>query len=132
MIATGDARNILYSDCEVFGIDRCNSWNTTKGKIKKERIVVVKPTEQAQSTYWEECYVPISLCVPDLPNGTANQARVDELERIAKERFKHWSYGVYDGTPYRYRYESIYQEEDKELACHYVYVRILFKVINTI
>lgn len=132
MIATGDARNILFRDCEVFGLDRATSWNTANGKVKTERIVIVTPAEQSQSTYWEECYIPVNFCVPDLKNGKANQIRIDELERVAKKEFKNWRYGVFDGTPYKYRYESIYQEVDTDLGCHYVYVRILFKVLNTI
>lgn len=31
---------------------------------------------------------------------------------------------------YRYRYENIGCEEDKDLGCHYVYVRVLFRVLN--
>jgi len=41
-----------------------------------------------------------------------------------------WTYGTRDGSAYRYRYENIGCEEDKDLGCHYVYVRVLFRVLN--
>ena len=72
-----------------------------------------------------------------LPLATADSAvlarlekRLDELERAAKARFKEWTYGTYDGSAYRYRYENIGREEDVNLGCHYIYIRVLFRVLN--
>ena len=130
MITTGDARNILVRDCSDFGIKGIfTSWAAPEGRIKSERIVVVTPSEQSPGTYWENCYVSVNLCVPDV-KGDANLQRLDDLERAAKAKFKEWTYGTRDGSAYRYRYENIGCEADKDLGCHYVYVRVLFRVLN--
>ena len=106
MITTGDARNILFSACKGVGIkDMHTSWAIPEGKVNRERIVVITPPEQTSDTYWE-------------------------LERAAKARFKEWTYGTYDGSAYRYRYENIGREEDVNLGCHYIYIRVLFRVLN--
>lgn len=38
--------------------------------------------------------------------------------------------GQYDGSWYRYSSETIGIEEDKELCCYYVNVKLLFEVLN--
>lgn len=129
MITTKDAQDILIRDCSDFDIDTFSSWKVPEGRIKSERIVIVTPSEQSPATYWENCYMSVSLCVPDV-RGNENTERLGELERIAKIKFKSWTYGTYDNTPYCYRYEGIGREEDKDLGCHYVYVRVLFRVLN--
>lgn len=129
MITTNEVQNILIHDCADFGIQTFPTWNVPEGRIKDERIVVVTPSEQSPATYWESCYISVNLCVPDV-KGTANLKRLGELERIAKAKFKPWAYGIYDNTPYCYRYEGIGREEDKDLGCHYIYVRALFRVLN--
>lgn len=105
------------------------SWAIPVGKVNRERIVVITPPEQTPDTYWENCFVAVNLCVPDI-KGEANLRRLDELERAAKARFKEWTYGTYDGSAYRYRYENIGREEDVNLGCHYIYIRVLFRVLN--
>ena len=130
MITTGDARNILFSACKGVGIkDMHTSWAIPEGKVDRERIVVITPPEQTPDTYWENCFVAVNLCVPDI-KGEANLKRLDELERAAKARFKEWTYGTYDGSAYRYRYENIGREEDVNLGCHYIDIRVLFRVLN--
>ena len=53
-----------------------------------------------------------------------------ELERKAREMFKDGIVGQYDGSWYRYSSESIGIEEDKELCCYYVNVKLLFETLN--
>lgn len=85
MITTGDARNILFSACKGVGIkDMHTSWAIPEGKVNRERIVVITPPEQTSDTYWENCFVAVNLCVPDI-KGEANLKRLDELERAAAE-----------------------------------------------
>lgn len=129
MITTADAQNILIQSCSLFGIKAFPSWATPEGRIKTERIVVVPTSPQTPATYWEDCFIAVNLCVPDI-KGKANLQRLDELERAAKARFKEWTYGTYDESAYRYRYENIGCEEDPNLGCHYVYIRVLFRVLN--
>lgn len=88
MITTGDARNILVRDCSDFGIKGIfTSWAAPEGRIKSERIVVVTPSEQSSGTYWENCYVSVNLCVPDV-KGDANLQRLDDLERPQRPNSK--------------------------------------------
>ena len=128
MIAQGDIAKILYTDCQVFDIDVYQKDNLPKGKVLKERIVVI-PKSGVMEAYWEKCYVEVNFCVPDI-KGQANLIRMDELERMALENLR-YSTGVYDDTLYRYKKESTSREEDAELGCHYVNIRLLFEIFNT-
>lgn len=128
MIAQGDIAKILYTDCQVFDIDVYQKDNLPKGKVLKERIVII-PKSGVMEAYWEKCYVEVNFCVPDI-KGQANLIRMDELERMALENLR-YSTGVYDDTLYRYKKESTSREEDAELGCHYVNIRLLFEIFNT-
>ena len=127
MIVQGDIAKILVKDCMQFGIDVYQKDSTPNGKVTKERIVVI-PKKGSPDMYWEKCYVEVNICVPDV-NKRANTLRLDELERDVVGVLKS-SCGVYDGTRYRYKKESTSREEDIELGCHFVNVRLLFEILN--
>ena len=127
MITQGDIAKILYKDCKVFGLPVYQKENTPKGKVTKERIVVI-PKSGATETYWEKCFVEVNFCVPDI-KGQANLIRMDELERLAVSELKKKS-GIWDSTRYIYRKDSTSREEDTELGCHFVNVRLLFEILN--
>ena len=128
MIVTTDIGNILYRDCEAFGIDIVPSGETLVGELKYERIVIHTKKQQPR-TYWKKSFSEVNLCVPDLSENEANTIRLNELERETNKLFN----GVvssYNGTTYRYSIESISIEADTALKCPYVNVRILFEVLN--
>lgn len=127
MITQGDIAKILYKDCKVFGLPVYQKENTPKGKVTKERIVVI-PKAGATEMYWEKCYVEVNFCVPDV-KGQANLVRMDELERLAVSQLKKKS-GIWDSTRYIYRKDSTSREQDTELGCHFVNVRLLFEILN--
>lgn len=127
MIVQGDIAKILYKDCKQFGLPVYQKYNTPTGKVTQERIVVI-PKSGTVETYWEKCFVEVNFCVPD-KKGKANLIRMDELEREAVKALKYGS-GMYDGTRYKYKKESTSREEDMELGCHFVNVRLLFKILN--
>ena len=130
MIATTDIANIIFKDCKSFGISEVyQRGNIPEGKVNAERIVVYPKTQQPD-TYWERGYVEVNLCVPLSRSGKTNLIRLNELERKAKEMFKDGVVGQYDGSWYRYSSETIGIEEDKELCCYYVNVKLLFEVLN--
>lgn len=130
MIVTTDIANILYRDSEIFGIDIVPFGEILTGELKAERITIhVKG--QIPETYWEKCFCEVNLCVPDIGLNEANTIRLNELERLAKKNFKSVT-GRYDGTRYRYKYDTISIEADTALKCHFVNCRILFNVLNTI
>ena len=129
MIVQGDIAKIIYKDCEQFGLPVYQKDNTPTGKVTSERIVVI-PKSGTIETYWEKCFVEVNFCVPD-KNGQADIIRMDELERMAINVLK-YSSGVYDDTRYCYKKESSSREADEELGCHYVNVRLLFKIQNVL
>lgn len=130
MIATTDIANIIFKECKSFGISEVyQRGNIPEGKVNAERIVVYPKTQQPD-TYWERGYVEVNLCVPLSRSGKTNLIRLNELERKAKEMFKDGVVGQYDGSWYRYSSETIGIEEDKELCCYYVNVKLLFEVLN--
>lgn len=128
MIVTTDIANILYRDCQPFGISIVPHGKVLTGPMKSERIVIHAKKQQSE-TYWMKSFAEVNLCVPDLKEGEANTIRLNELEKQAKKLFDGVT-GRYDGTTYHYSIESIGTEEDTALKCHYVNVRILFEVLN--
>jgi hypothetical protein len=130
MIVTTDIANIIFKDCKSFGISEMyQRGNILEGKVKTERIVIYPKTQQPDA-YWEKGYVEVNICVPVTKTGKANLIRLNELERKAREMFKDGIVGQYDGSWYRYSSESIGIEEDKELCCYYVNVKLLFETLN--
>ncbi|WP_347020862.1 hypothetical protein [Bacteroides finegoldii] len=130
MIVTTDIANIIFKDCKAFGISEMyQRGNIPEGEVKTERIVIY-PKAQQPDAYWERGYVEVNLCVPVTKTGKANLIRLNELERNAREMFKDGIVGQYDGSWYRYSSESIGIEEDKELCCYYVNVKLLFETLN--
>lgn len=128
MIATGDITNILYSDCEAFGIQTFCKGNIPKGELISERIII-RPKEIIPDKIWEKCFVEINLCVPDIALDEANSIRLAELERLAKKKFKSAT-GMYDDTVYHYSYSSVSTEGDSDMKCHFVNIKVLFKILN--
>lgn len=128
MIVPTDIANILYRDCQPFGIDIVPHGKKLTGPMKSERIVI-HAKKQQPGTYWKKSFVEVNLCVPDLKENEANTIRLNELERQANEVFGD-VVNSYDGTYYKYSIDSIGTEEDTSLKCHYVNVRILFEVLN--
>ena len=129
MIVQSDIADILYVDCVQFGIDVYRKGNIPSGEIKKERIVVI-PKPSSSETYWKKSFVEINFCVPNLKNGKANLIRLAELERWGNRVLNKSS--VLDGTRYRYSVSTSSIEEDEDLKCHYVNIRVLFEVLNVL
>lgn len=128
MIVTTDIANILYCDCQTFGIDIVPHGKKLTGELKSEMIVIHAKKQQSE-TYWKKSFVEVNLCAPDIKEGEANTIRLNELEKQAQEMFDGVT-GRYDGTTYHYSIDTIGTEEDTALKCHYVNVRILFEVLN--
>lgn len=128
MITTTDIANILYRDCESFEIEIVPQGRTITGALKAERLVIHSKKQQP-GRIWKKSFVEINLCVPDLQHNEANTIRLNELERIANKQLNN-VVGYYDGTSYQYSIETIGMEQDSDLKCHYVNIRILFEVLN--
>lgn len=130
MIATTDIADILFRDCKNFGIQTVPFGKTLTGELTDERLTIhVKG--QTPETYWEKCFCDVNLCVPDLSPTEANYPRLKALERTAKEKFRNVT-DTFDGTRYLYEVDTITIEADTALKCHFVNVRLLFNVLNTI
>lgn len=129
MIVTTDIANILYKDCEAFGMEVYQSGNIPDEdkELSSERVIIIAKS-QSPEAIWKKGFVEVNLCVPDM-DGDANLIRLQELERKAQEVLDDMV-GEYDGSNYYYLIDSIGIEADTELRCHYVNVRILFQVLN--
>ena len=130
MITTTDIENILYKDCQAFGLDVYRKGNIPKGDVKVDRIVI-RTKRQSSERYWRPCFVEVNVSVPDLRGGVENSIRLGELERMGHTVLDNVT-GMYDETRYRYSIESVGTEADTALKCHFVNFRILFEVLNTL
>ena len=129
MIVTTDIVNILYKDCEAFGMEVYQSGNIPdeNKKLSSERVIIIAKS-QSPEAIWKKGFVEVNLCVPDM-DGKANLIRLQELERKAQEILDD-VVGEFDGSSYYYSIDQIGTEADTALKCHYVNVRLLFQVLN--
>lgn len=128
MIVSSDIANILYRDCKAFGIQIVPDGETLTGEITAERIVIHAKSQQP-GRIWKKGFVEVNLCVPDLGANSANSIRLGQLERHAQSLLDD-IIGSYDGTHYYYGIANIGREQDTNLKCHYVNVRLLFEILN--
>ena len=128
MIVSSDIANILYRDCKSFGIQIVPDGETLTGEITAERIVIHAKSQQP-GRIWKKGFVEVNLCVPDLGVNSANSIRLGQLERQAQSLLDD-IIGSYDGTHYYYGIAKIGREQDTNLKCHYVNVRLLFEILN--
>ena len=125
MITTGDIENILYSDLKKFGFKQYKKNAIKNGKIDSERLIVICGALE-EGGIWSRAFVNVNVCVPDYKD-MANTKRLTEIERIFKQVS---AVNKYDGSTYRYSVRSTSQEEDSDLECHFVNIRILFETLN--
>ena len=131
MITTTDIKDILSKDCRAFGMEvHRRTPKFRKDENLKSEMIVIHTKRQAPEKYWKKSFVEVNICVPDYYDEE-NEFRIQELERKAVSLFGDVT-GAFDGTRYRYGIESEGVEADTALKCHYVNVRILFEVLNTI
>lgn len=129
MITTTDAANILYKDCAIFGMPVFQEGNIPGGCIGEGGRVVIHAKEQSSDSIWRKGFLEVNLFVADTSNGKADLIRLNELERLALKSFKDTN--VFDGTAYKYVVASTFLLENKDLKAHYINVKVLFKVLNT-
>lgn len=129
MIVTTDIQTILYKDAKKLGIKKIYQEGTIpEGNLKDEMVVVIANSVEP-GIIWKVGFVHVNICVPYLDKkGTANRTRLNELERLANKVLNATS--VFDGTAYTYEVDTTRIEEERDLKCHYVDVRILFSVLN--
>ena len=130
MITTTDIKDILYKDCKVFGMKIHRREPKMKGESLKSEMIVIHSKRQSPEKYWKKSFAEVNICVPDIMDEE-NEVRLQELERKAVSVLGDVT-GVHNGTRYRYGIESEGIEADTALKCHYVNVKLLFEVLNTI
>ena len=130
MITTSDIADILYEACASFGVDVFRKGYIPEGEVTKERVVII-PKEQTPETYWRKAFVEVNMCVPDISDGVADLVRLAEMERQARLALDGKT-GEHDGSYYLFSIDSISgANKDDSMRCHYVNVRLLFQVLNT-
>lgn len=128
MITAGNVGDILFRDCEEFGINRYRKGNE-KVDTSADRVVVRVQRQQGEKV-WRKGFVDVNLCAPDI-DGEANTPRLEELERLAWQLLDIGAISEFDGTKYTYRIYSVESEiADEQMKCHYVNVKLLFQVFN--
>lgn len=131
MITTSDIVDILYGVCAPLGLPVFRKGYIPKGDVNSERVVIISK-EQTPETYWRKSFVEVNVCVPDIADGVADITRLQELERLCRKVFV-GNAGEHDGSYYAYSISSISGiNEDDSMRCHYVNVRLLFEVLNTL
>ena len=122
MIVSTDIQTILYKKALELGVT---------GVYKEDERVTVHSNSSEPGITWKVGFVHVNIAVPDLDEkGTPDLDRMNKLERMSMEVFKDTS--VFDGTPYTYEVDTTRIEVNRDLKCHYVNVRVLFKVLNVI
>lgn len=131
MIVSTDIQTILYKKALELGVTGVyKEDDTPTGKLEEERVTVHSNSSEPGIT-WKVGFVHVNIAVPDLDEeGTPDLDRMNKLERMSMEVFKDTS--VFDGTPYTYEVDTTSIEVNRDLKCHYVNVRVLFKVLNVI
>lgn len=129
MITTTDAANILYKDCAIFGMPVFQEGNVPDGFVDGSGRVVIHAKEQSSDSIWKKGFIEVNLFVANTKKGKADLIRLNELERLAIKSFKDTN--VFDGTTYKYVVASTRTFENKDLKAHYINVKVLFKVLNT-
>lgn len=136
MITTLDIGDILYKDCKAlmgtFGINPTALYhhpNEPVGEVTTERVIIHSPNSDTPEKIWDKSFANINLVVPD-KNGKKDITRLQTLQRLAKANLDD-RYGVFDKTKYIYEIASIGTEQDTDLKCNYVNVKILFSILNT-
>ena len=120
MITSSNVGDILFKDCEGFGIARYRKGNE-KIDPKVERVVIRVQRQQGE-TVWRK-----GFGLSEVDPMTIRE----ELERLAWQLLDSGYVGEFDGTKYTYRIHSTEPEiADEETKCHYVNVKLLFNVFN--
>lgn len=127
MITEAESGNILYQDCQQFGVDVYQTLNTPSGRVGSERIVII-PKPQQTGNIWIKNYIEVNWLVPDIVNTKADMTRLQDVERELKGNLQACS--AYDDTPYRYKVVATEIKNDEPLGVHYVNARVLFQTMN--
>lgn len=128
MITASNVGDILFRDCEGFGILVYRKGNE-KIDPNSERVVIRTQRQQGEMV-WRKGFVDVNLCVPDI-KGEANSPRLEELERLAWQLLDKGDVSEFDGTKYTYHVSSVESEiADEQTKCHYANVKLMFQVFN--
>ena len=132
MITTTEIGDILYRDCKVFNLplQRRPIKVRKDEKLTRETIVILVK-KQSSEKYWKKTFADINFCIPDMREDIENTTRLGELEKLANLHLDNVT-SQFKETRYRYGIESVGIEADTALKCHYVNLRILFEVLNTL
>lgn len=127
MITTTDAVNIVYDYALSLGLPVYQRGNIPRGEVDECRVTIYSDTLTPE-TYWNKCYIMVNLSAPDI-EGEADRRTLQDLERAGMALFES-IVGEYDGTTFKIKWAGTNIEEDKQLRCHYVNLRLMFNILN--
>lgn len=128
-ITTADIRRIMYGILSQWGLPIHYKEDLPMGEITDERIIIVTSGE-GYGKIWTTCIVTISICVPDPTPNVANLTKLDVYEKQSIKMFKDGMVGDYKGDNYVISLQKNGIEEDRQMKCHYVNLKLSFEVLN--
>lgn len=128
-ITTADIRRIMYGILSSWGLPIHYKEDLPMGEITDERIIIVTSGE-GYGKIWTTCIVTISICVPDPTPNDANLTKLDVYEKQSIKMFKDGMVGDYKGDNYVISLQKNGIEEDRQMKCHYVNLKLSFEVLN--
>ena len=129
-MGTKEIEQVLITACSELGIVPVSRVFTPEDYYDgvDERIVIhVKQQRRAPIFY--RGFVEVNAVVPDI-EGRQNHRRVQEIEEILCDAFRHDHVGDFSGETYRYGLESIQVLSEPDAHYHYVNARLLFETLN--
>lgn len=111
-----------------YGMGKYKGWTFPDKPITENRCVVLC-NQDSPDTYWETFSAFVNLCVPD-KNGTADTKTLEELESMGKAMFKDIPPAQIGDEWYFIMISRVTKEEDTNLKCHYISIKLNFKILN--
>lgn len=128
-MTTANIRRVLRRILQPIGPKVCFPEDLPQGELSGERTVIAV-SSNAPGKYFASCIATVSLCVPDLSKGVAALSRLGELEKTAVEMFADGVEGDFGDDNYYISLKAHSIEDDAQLRCHYVCLKLLFETLN--
>lgn len=128
-ITTTDIRKIMRGILNSIGLPIYYKDDLPNEEIDNDRIIIVTSGE-GYGKIWATTIVTTSICVPDPAPNVANLTRLSEYERISLSMFRDGIVGIYNGDNYSISLLKNGTDEDRQMKCHYVSLKLSFEVLN--
>lgn len=126
MITFSTVEKILADKAKELSLPVYKEGTAPIGTVTAERVMI-HAKEPQPSDYWLKSFCEVNILIPNI-DGNANGRRLGEVEALAIPIFKDSGYS--NGIFYTYNVYTTHHEEDVDLKCWFVNIKILFKTKN--